>query len=79
MPTDKLQILTPIVTSVNGNTGDITVPSIEDMKNLSTKIDTNISNTVTNADFNNGTFSFKNFVGEEQFSVTLPIYNGEEL
>ena len=25
MPTDKLQILTPIVTSVNGQTGDITI------------------------------------------------------
>lgn len=35
MPTDKLQILTPIVTSVNGQTGDVVniarVPSDEEI------------------------------------------------
>ena len=34
MPTDKLQILTPIVTSVNGETGDVTVATkISDLDN----------------------------------------------
>lgn len=34
MPTDKLQILTPIVTSVNGQTGDVTVATkISDLTN----------------------------------------------
>ncbi len=36
-------------------------------------------NVVTNATFTNGTFSFKNAENEEQFTVKLPIYNGEEL
>lgn len=36
-------------------------------------------NVVTKATFSNGTFSFKNAKNEEQFTVSLPIYNGEEL
>ena len=36
-------------------------------------------NVVTKATFSNGTFSFKNAENEEQFTVNLPIYNGEEL
>ena len=36
-------------------------------------------NVVTKAIFSNGTFSFKNAKDEEQFTVSLPIYNGEEL
>ena len=39
MPTDKLQILTPIVTSVNGRTGDITIATsdLENDSNFATK------------------------------------------
>lgn len=36
-------------------------------------------NVVTQATFTNGVFSFKNAKNEEQFKVSLPIYNGEEL
>ena len=36
-------------------------------------------NVVTKATFSNGTFSFKNAENEEQFTVSLTIYNGEEL
>ena len=39
MPTDKLQILTPIVTSINGQTGDITIATsdLENDSNFATK------------------------------------------
>ena len=47
MPTDKLQILTPIVTSVNGQTGDVTVAT-------KTSELTNDSNFVTQANLNEG-------------------------
>ena len=47
MPTDKLQILTPIVTSVNGQTGDVTVAT-------KTSELTNDSNFVTQATLDEG-------------------------
>ncbi len=50
MPTDKLQILTPIVTSVNGQTGDITIATsdLENDSNFATKtyVDENYSETI---------------------------------